>query len=259
MRMLNQNSALTELHEGPHRQRDSLRSAGEQRIADPADSIAARFRAIRDKLIDLRSLLVDGDRRFTRMQRELQQLQREKADLRTQIDELSRLHAEASHDSFHDELTGLPNRKRLRDRFNIAAKLCGPRHQQLFLLFLDLDNFKHINDAFGHAVGDKVLQSVATRLQAIMRATDTACRYGGDEFVVLLSDIDATTSAADVAMRIRDRLATPYEIEGTHIDLQTSVGIAIYPDDCQSWEGLVQHADAAMYRARLQHRQEVTH
>lgn len=248
MQILNQNCALAVLHAGAHKKPGSMSIAGEPRIADPVGSIALRLRKLLDKL-------VDGDADAVRIRRELHQLQSDKAALKIQIEELSRLHVEARHDAFHDELTGLPNRKRLRDRFNVATDYGERRHQQVVLLFFDLDNFKHVNDDFGHSAGDQVLQVVATRLQAAIRTTDTACRYGGDEFVILLTDIDAATGAAEAATNICERLAEQYQVGGKHIDLRASVGIAIYPDDGQNWEDLVHHADTEMYRLRARCRQ----
>jgi diguanylate cyclase (GGDEF)-like protein len=116
------------------------------------------------------------------------------------------------------------------------------------VLFVDLDRFKHVNDTLGHSVGDKLLQQVALRLVAGIRASDTACRYGGDEFVVLLSELDAKDGAVVVADNIRAHLAEPYLIDGAQITVTTSVGMAMYPVDAQAFSDLVQVADLAMYR-----------
>jgi diguanylate cyclase (GGDEF)-like protein len=111
-----------------------------------------------------------------------------------------------------------------------------------------LDRFKHVNDTLGHSVGDKLLQQVALRLVAGIRASDTACRYGGDEFVVLLSELDAKDGAVVVADNIRAQLAAPYRIDGAQITVATSIGMAMYPVDAQALGDLIQIADLAMYR-----------
>ncbi len=129
------------------------------------------------------------------------------------------------------------------------------RHDQIVLMFLDLDNFKHVNDEFGHSVGDQILQVVAARWQASIRATDTAWRYGGDGFVLLLTHVHSTTGSAELAADIRDRLAEQYQVCGADINLQASIGTATYPDDCQNWDDLVHHADNEMYRSRARRRQ----
>jgi diguanylate cyclase (GGDEF)-like protein len=116
------------------------------------------------------------------------------------------------------------------------------------VLFVDLDRFKHVNDTLGHSVGDKLLQQVALRLVAGIRASDTACRYGGDEFVVLLSELDAKDGAVVVADNIRAQLAAPYRIDGAQITVATSIGMAMYPVDAQALGDLIQIADLAMYR-----------
>ena len=149
-----------------------------------------------------------------------------------------------------DVLTRLPNRMLLRDRFEralIAARRHGSR---LALLFLDIDHFKQINDSLGHAAGDAVLQRVATCLLAAVRDADTVCRYGGDEFVVLLTEIAQAEDAAQVARKLAAALAMPALDGAAPLALQASIGISIYPDDGQDADTLLGQADAAMYRAK---------
>jgi diguanylate cyclase (GGDEF)-like protein len=156
--------------------------------------------------------------------------------------------ARAHRFAFHDELTGLPNRRLLLDRFNQAVARAARQHKQIVLLFLDLDGFKRLNDVLGHAVGDRALEQVAARLTACIRASDTACRYGGDEFVVLLPDFEGQLSAVNVADKIRSRLAAPYAVGRSAMTITTSIGMAVYPIDGCALGDLIQVSDRAMYR-----------
>lgn len=153
-----------------------------------------------------------------------------------------------------DELTGLPNRRLLIDRFHQAVAQSDRQHKQIALVFLDLDGFKHINDRFGHAAGDSLLQQVAARLVACIRLCDTACRYGGDEFVILLPEIDGKQAATTVAGKIRDHLALPYLVAGSLITVTTSIGLAVYPVDAKEYVDLMRESDRRMYRNKCGNR-----
>ncbi len=155
-----------------------------------------------------------------------------------------------AHMAHHDFLTGLPNRVLLTERLAQAIGLARRQRGQVALLFLDMDDFKHINDSLGHAVGDLLLQSVAGRLSAAVRATDTVCRQGGDEFVILLPRIEHAQDAADVAEKLRAALAPPHLIGGHEIHVNSSIGIGIYPDDGTTLDTLMQNADTAMFHAK---------
>jgi diguanylate cyclase (GGDEF)-like protein len=155
------------------------------------------------------------------------------------------------HDSaYHDQLTGLPNRSLLLDRLNQAIVQAARQRKQVGLLFLDLDGFKSVNDRLGHATGDKLLQRVAERLLFCIRGADTACRYGGDEFVILLSEVDGAKSAAEVAQKLRAHLARPYVVDDHSIAVTASIGVAVYPHDGSSHNDLIRRADIAMYLAK---------
>lgn len=156
--------------------------------------------------------------------------------------------AQAREFAYHDELTGLPNRRLLLDRYNQAVALAARQHRQVALLFLDLDGFKGINDTHGHATGDRVLQQVAMRLRACIRTSDTACRYGGDEFVVLLPELDRRQSPVAAARKIRARLAVPYIVDDTAITVTASIGMAVYPVDGHAYDELMHATDNSMYR-----------
>ena len=168
--------------------------------------------------------------------------------LRQKVALLRRSVARARRIASYDELTGLPNRRLLLDRFNQAVALAARQHRLVALLFLDLNRFKDVNDTRGHAAGDKVLQQVAVRLRASMRASDTACRFGGDEFVVLLPELAGRRSALAAASKIRTRLAAPYAVDGREISVTASIGTAVYPIDGHSFGHLMRAMDASMYR-----------
>jgi diguanylate cyclase (GGDEF)-like protein/PAS domain S-box-containing protein len=155
-----------------------------------------------------------------------------------------------THLAQHDFLTGLPNRVLLTERLSQAIRLAQRHRKQVALLFLDLDYFKHINDSLGHAIGDQLLQSVADRLAACVRATDTVCRQGGDEFVILLAEIERPQDAAHVAEKLLAALAAPQLIGGHELHVTLSIGISVYPDDGINVDSVMQNADTAMYHAK---------
>lgn len=150
----------------------------------------------------------------------------------------------------HDCLTGLPNIALLDERLTQAIGLAHRHGTRIALLFIDLDGFKQVNDTHGHLVGDEVLKSVATRLERCVRGTDTVCRRGGDEFVILLSEISSHRDAAYLAEKVLAALALPHAVNGIHVGTRASIGISIYPDDSEDAGQLMQCADAAMYRAK---------
>ena len=155
-----------------------------------------------------------------------------------------------SHLAQHDFLTDLPNRVLLNDRLTQAISLARRHRKQLAVLFLDLDLFKNINDSLGHLIGDKLLQSVADRLMTCVRSSDTVSRQGGDEFVVLLSDIEHSEDAARRAENIISVLADHHSVAGHDLNITMSIGISVYPSDGEDAETLIKNADAAMYHAK---------
>ncbi|HEY4357128.1 MAG TPA: EAL domain-containing protein [Acidobacteriaceae bacterium] len=163
--------------------------------------------------------------------------------------------AQIVHSARHDFLTGLPNRVLLHDRVSqaIASALRGSR--KIAVMFLDLDGFKHINDSLGHAVGDQLLQSIAKRLVACVRPSDTVSRQGGDEFVVVLADMAQPDGANQVAKRMLEAVAEPHPIEGHDLLVTTSIGVSLYPDDGVDAGTLIKNADTAMYQAKEHGRQ----
>jgi len=160
-----------------------------------------------------------------------------------------------AHSAHHDFLTGLPNRKLLNDRVGQAILSAARNLKKVAVLFLDLDGFKHINDSLGHSIGDRVLQSVAKRLVDSIRGSDTVSRQGGDEFVVLLSEVDDPESVAITARRLLQVGAEPHSIGRHDLYVTTCVGVSIYPDDGLDVETLIKNADTAMYQAKENGRQ----
>jgi diguanylate cyclase (GGDEF)-like protein len=155
----------------------------------------------------------------------------------------------------HDFLTGLPNRMLLNERVNYAIASAARHQKRVVVLFLDLDGFKHINDSLGHPVGDQLLQSVAKRLVNCLRSTDTVSRQGGDEFVVLLSEVAQSDDAAALAGRMLQAVAEAHTINQHDLHITASIGVSLYPDDGPDAETLVKNADTAMYQAKENGRQ----
>ena len=160
-----------------------------------------------------------------------------------------------THSALHDVLTGLPNRTLLNDRVNQAIALASRHRRKFAVLFLDLDGFKYINDSLGHPIGDKLLQSVGNRLADCVRAADTISRQGGDEFVVLLSEMDRSDEAASMARRMLEAVAETHFIGQHSLHITTSIGLSIYPDDGLDAETLIKNSDTAMYQAKENGRQ----
>jgi len=160
------------------------------------------------------------------------------------------LSLQMAHSAQHDCLTDLPNRLMLNDRISQSISLAYRQKKNIAVLFLDLDRFKYINDSLGHAVGDKLLQSVSKRLQASVRSSDTVSRQGGDEFVILLAEITNREDVAISARKILQSLSLPHLIEGHDLDIDGSIGISVYPQDGEDAETLIKNADTAMYHAK---------
>lgn len=154
----------------------------------------------------------------------------------------------------YDALTGLPNRLLFNERFDEELRRVRDGVQGGALLYLDLDDFKQVNDSLGHAAGDRMLTVVGQRLRACVKGSDTVARIGGDEFTVVLRELPDAASAATVARRILDALGAPIWLGGEGRQVGVSVGIAAFPADGLDCDGLLRHADAAMYRAKQQGR-----
>jgi diguanylate cyclase (GGDEF)-like protein/PAS domain S-box-containing protein len=166
-----------------------------------------------------------------------------------------RAEAQMIHWAQHDFLTDLPNRFLLNDRIDQAIALAQRHRKQVAVLFLDLDGFKYINDSLGHSIGDRLLQSIAKRLEQCVRAPDTVSRQGGDEFVVLVSEEARWVDAAIVAARILRSVAEAHSIDQHDLHVTASIGVSVYPDDGMDAETLIKNADTAMYNAKENGRQ----
>jgi diguanylate cyclase (GGDEF)-like protein/PAS domain S-box-containing protein len=166
------------------------------------------------------------------------------------ISDRKQAEARIEYMAFHDPLTGLPNRRLAIERLDLAIALADRSGSRTALMFLDLDNFKTINDSFGHAVGDLLLQAVASRLMLCIRDSDTICRQGGDEFLIVLGNVTDSDAITTVTEKILEALAPTFNIEGKELSTSSSIGIAVFPDDGRDIDTLLKRADTAMYHAK---------
>tara|TARA_R110002167_G_scaffold32668_1_gene105595 strand:- start:3415 stop:5934 length:2520 start_codon:yes stop_codon:yes gene_type:complete len=157
-----------------------------------------------------------------------------------------RIHALA----FYDELTGLPNRRLFNDRFEIALSTAHRNQQLVAVLFLDLDRFKQINDSLGHNIGDEILIATAKRIQSSIKEGDTVSRFGGDEFVILLTEMTSLKDIVGVIERITNVLNEPHQLDTLELQITSSIGASVYPEDGLDSDTLLKHADTAMYKAK---------
>jgi diguanylate cyclase (GGDEF)-like protein len=170
--------------------------------------------------------------------------------LSLEIDKRQAMEKQLEYQAYHDDLTGLPNRSLMMDRIEHAIRLARRDNSLLAILFMDLDNFKHINDSLGHAAGDELLMQLSERLQTTLREVDTIARMGGDEFTLLVEGFLNINEVNDVAVKLFESLQEPLFIDQQEYYVTSSIGIAVYPDDGDSAEKLLRNSDAAMYRAK---------
>jgi diguanylate cyclase (GGDEF)-like protein len=163
-----------------------------------------------------------------------------------------RRNAENQYKAHHDLLTKLPNRILFADRLSTALEKCKRDQRKLALLFVDLDNLKTINDVNGHTAGDAVLTEVSQRMRDCLRSSDTVARIGGDEFLILLPEVDTEESAVLVAEKVRSVLMAPIDVEGYILNTSASIGVAIFPFHGLNATDLMNNADMAMYAAKAQ-------
>ncbi|WP_188074492.1 bifunctional diguanylate cyclase/phosphodiesterase [Pusillimonas sp. ANT_WB101] len=171
-------------------------------------------------------------------------------DTQMMADKVKKIRDQMSYMAHHDFLTGLPNRKLLEERLTQAISLARRHGTRLAVLFIDLDRFKTINDSLGHATGDGLLRLVAQRLLSSVRASDTVSRQGGDEFVLVLSEVLDVHAVAKVADKICETVSANYTLAGQELHIGTTIGISMYPDDGVHAEALIRHADVAMYHGK---------
>lgn len=218
--------------------------------ADTASAVSRLWRQACEELGAVGTVLASRCVEEGAVTPQLMALARTIARIGSTAEQLEREVVRVRHFANHDPLTGLPNRSLLLDRLDRALAQAARRGGQVGLLVLDLDEFKQVNDRFGHAVGDLLLQGVATRLQTSTRDADTVSRYGGDEFVVLLPEAGGRQGATVVAQKIDASLATPFVLDGHSITVSACIGIALYPLDGIAPAHLLQRADMAMYGAK---------
>jgi len=234
--------ALTTAPAGAQRRRD-----GRQELASAAVPERRRSSPVLADTATLDGALAASQKRLDAALLAAEALRAQAGFLSQQVVRLVHEVARAHRSSHRDELTGLPNRRLLMDRYNQAVALASRQHRQVALLFLDLDGFKRINDTLGHATGDRILKQVAMRLVECIRNSDTACRYGGDEFIILLPEYEGQESALAAIEKIRAHLAPPFDVDGTAVSVTASIGMAVYPVDGHECVDLIQASDRAMY------------
>ncbi|MFW2372299.1 MAG: EAL domain-containing protein [Gammaproteobacteria bacterium] len=174
--------------------------------------------------------------------------------LSLEIEKRKQIEQELEHQAYHDALTKLPNRTLFMDRLNQAIKLAHRSQNRLAVMFLDLDNFKEINDSLGHSVGDQVLIMTARKLQSSLREVDTIARLGGDEYCLILGSFQQPQHINDVATKLFHELQKPMILDNHELYVTSSIGISIYPEDGETADTLLRNADAAMYKAKKEGR-----
>ncbi|EAU54980.1 sensor domain-containing diguanylate cyclase [Mariprofundus ferrooxydans] len=193
---------------------------------------------------------IENARIHSEIKDHVERLEQQSAVMMEEIRRRKLAEKELEHLAHRDTLTGVSNRYMFLDRLEMAVAHAQRRKAKLAVMFVDLDRFKFINDTYGHAAGDAVLRSVATRMSACLREVDLIARYGGDEFTVTLVDVTSTEGIALVARKIIDTLQQPIRVDGTELNIGCSIGISLYPDDSADFEELIRNADEAMYVAK---------
>jgi diguanylate cyclase (GGDEF)-like protein len=238
---------------------DAARVAGERggngsarnllQLSQEADGLLTRLARLRQNLAEIRQSMNEAKAQSTMAdaneQLALVALHAESV-AETAVSELGEL----ARSGQRDPLTNLPNRMLMLDRLENAIATARRHETRIAVLFIDLDNFKRINDTLGHEIGDEALKLAARRLQSAVRDSDTVSRHGGEEFLVLLPDISQAADAASIAQKLLAALAAPARAGAHRLHLSASVGIAIYPEDAEDAQTLISRADAAMYRSK---------
>ncbi len=208
------------------------------------------FRDFTEPLAARRALQKAHDDLELRVQERTAALERANEKLKEHIHELQLAEEKIQHNAYHDSLTGLPNRLLFNDRLQNALGAAGRREEKLAVLFLDLDRFKFINDTMGHAVGDRLIQHAAERLESVLGPGDTVARQSGDAFMVILPGVSSPSEVVLACEKIIQSFALPWRLFEQNFYLTVSIGGAIYPDDGDSPLDLIRHAETAMYRAK---------
>lgn len=204
------------------------------------------------ELLEFKQALAFSQQQLHVAQQQIARLSQTNAKLKRKTIRLTKKCTQALHFAHHDQLTGLPNRNLFLDRLKQAMAQSERQQTQVVLLFIDLDKFKQINDQYGHAAGDQLLQHVANRLSACIRVCDTACRYGGDEFLIMLPELNISESIAAVKEKIYNYLAATYVLNGQAITMSASIGVSVYKGGGKNCRDLIKQADMDMYVAKAQ-------
>lgn len=239
------NASATSLAE-----REAAVVAAERAIVDRSRTADVRDRALdaRERLFEAKA---DASARSDAQLREAnERLVVATVSAHAMAEVAERATAQMSYMAEHDFLTGLPNRSLSRDRLVQSMALAERHGVMVALLYVDVDQFKHVNDSLGHTVGDQLLQAIAKRLQACVRHSDTVSRHGGDEFIVLLTEVKVAGDAALIAAKIIEAMAEPMLIAEHRLYVTVSIGISLYPADGVDVEALIRNADTAMYHAK---------
>ncbi|WP_337997420.1 EAL domain-containing protein [Oleispirillum naphthae] len=234
--------AVEDLSEGRH---PYCREAAQERFRLAASGAPQIF--------EWHARTLDGEFFWTEVSMRLARLDGERERMLVVARDISERKAAQARMEFlahHDALTGLPNRRLLQDRVEQAIALSDRLGRRMAMLFLDLDQFKTINDSLGHPAGDELLRLAAARLRAALRESDTVCRLGGDEFVVVLNHVRDTESVTEAMAHIQEAIALPVTLHGTAISSTASIGVVLYPDDGGDFDTLLKKADTAMYHAK---------
>ena len=221
-----------------------------KKALDDGEIVEARVQECADDLHEVTDTLTRGIEDLKHVEKALRRSKTALAQTKIALTTARAEEEKATLRALHDATTGLPNRDLFNDRLAHGISLAKRHDWTLAVMFLDLDRFKNVNDDHGHAAGDVVLKEVARRLSQQARDEDTVCRNGGDEFLYLLMNPKGTTNVERMARAVLQDIARPVEVGGVEVVVNSSIGIAMYPDDGATGEQLIENADIAMYRAK---------
>lgn len=221
-----------------------------ERALEQSEEVETKVQECADDLSQVNKAVAREVMERRRLERKLADSKLELADTQAALSDTQDQEKHSRYLSLHDEVTGLPNRSLFNDRLKSALAHAKRHSWRLAVMFIDLDKFKAINDAHGHAAGDTVLKIVAARLKESVRDADTVGRQGGDEFVYLMLEAGEDSDVLHAAEKIVRNIAQPCSVDGVEVTVKPSVGIAIYPQDGTSASALLENADAAMYQAK---------
>lgn len=228
--------------------KNEFRSDSSLRAANKDLDLGVRLQKSCEALAKLEQIHKTCEQRLVAADKELAVYAQANAILSRKIMLIEKNAIDASYLAYHDALTGLPNRRLLLDRLNQAIAQAARQMKHAALVFFEVAGFKEINDILGHVGADKLLQAVAQRLATCLRAADTACHYGENEFIVLLPEIDSELGVTVVEQKIRDQLTADYLIDATTGRITLNIGTAVYPIHARDQRDLIRLADTALYR-----------